>query len=114
MLRGKVLNKLDCGICLVDLVGLYGVVGDHIERLEVEPDGGEDHPPRLLAQRRNAAANKLKQDVLILILEPPRIEPLICLMSLHLSQGFCHSWIRTTQLQARLGRSYLQYYLAII
>ena len=78
--------------CLVHLEGLDGVVRHHIEGLEVEAAGGEDHSARLDAERRDAAAHKLQQNALVLILQPPGIEFLACLMLLPCNLGSGARW----------------------
>ena len=76
------LSRLSLEFCLVHLVCLDGIVGDHIERLEVESAGSEDNPARLTAQGGDAAAHQLQQNMLILVLQPTGIELLILLMRL--------------------------------
>lgn len=67
---------------LVHLVGLYGVVGYHIEGLKVQSAGREHDSPGLTAERSDAAADQLQQDVLVLVFQPSRIELLVQFVSL--------------------------------
>ena len=68
--------------CLAEVVGLDGVVGYNIEGLKVDAAVGDDHTAWLTAQRRDAAAHHLQHNLLVLILQPPRIEALILFMAL--------------------------------
>ena len=65
---GATAGQQNLKACLVHLVSLDGVVGDHIERLEVQPAWSEDNSARLAAQGCDAAAHQLKQNMLILVL----------------------------------------------
>ncbi len=68
--------------CLVQKVCLDGQVGGNVEGLEVDACGCQSYPSWLAAQGCDTTPQQLYQYLLILILQPPRIEPLSLLVAL--------------------------------